>query len=209
MRLEYRWLHSVALLGSIVAASILAVACGGVEELDNAATATSPPRAGLSTEAPTLGIGGGITSPTPEQPPRGVLVAESASVPLGLGSYCWSPPSDSGRPALCADALGIITGIEDLPTRAGATLSVTGALATLPMIMRDVSLWIAPEAPAAEGDDFRAWEAVSPARAVTAADHTLSLPSNLEKGRYLLMVRYAAGADGGSEATYGAVLVIE
>ena len=39
--------------------------------------------------------------------------------------------------------------------------------------------------------------------------HTVTLPAELEPGRYLLSVHYTAGPDRGSEATYGALLVVE
>src|SRR5690606_16765939 len=149
--------------------SVLAVACDNADDLAPTTTAPGAPSA-APTVTPSLAAGVGTESATPEDPPQGVLVAEDAEVALGLGSYCWSPPSASGQQALCADALGVITGIEDLPTNAGATLTVKGELALPPMTIGEASLWIAPDEPAAEGDEFRAWEAVSEASAVAVGN---------------------------------------
>src|SRR5690606_10704986 len=75
----------------LAAVSLLLVACEGTDAADEG-TATPAPTV---TATPTLDPagGGGIEPANPEAPPEGVLNSGSGSVPLGLGTYCWSPPA--------------------------------------------------------------------------------------------------------------------
>ncbi|MEX1022572.1 MAG: hypothetical protein WD058_05440, partial [Dehalococcoidia bacterium] len=156
--------------------------------------------------------GGGIEPANPDAPPEGTLNSASGEVALGLGSYCWSPPQGSGNPALCADAIGIITGADDLTVEAGATLEVTGDLTWPPMAIAYALLWDAADEPIAAGDEsqsFRAWQPGGGERELAYGDHSVTLPEDLAPGRYMLAINYSAGPDRGSEATYGAILIVE
>ncbi|MCK9493869.1 MAG: hypothetical protein M0R75_00045 [Dehalococcoidia bacterium] len=181
-------------------------------------TSTGTPEA-TATETPqTTGggaAGGGIEPANPEEPPTGALVSEGGEVDLGLGTYCWSPPAGSGAFAGCADMIGIITGTEDLAVTAGEVLTVTGDLTWPPMTIAYAQLRPAPADTVvpAEGD-FRAWSPEAEPtelefEAGAPDEHTITLPADLEPGRYLLAVNYTAGEGRGSEATYGAILVVE
>jgi len=160
--------------------------------------------------------GGGIEPANPESPPKGTLASGSGSVELGLGSYCWSPPASSGQPALCADAIGIITGVEDLTVEAGETLVIAGEAGTLPwppMTIAQASLWLATDEPIDEEAEFRAWQPQDDVVTLETHEeiggHSIVLPADLEPGTYVFTIQYTAGADRGSDANYGAVLIVE
>jgi hypothetical protein len=159
--------------------------------------------------------GGGIEPANPDAPPQGTLASSSDRVPLGLGSYCWSPPAATGQPAMCADAIGIITATEDLDAAPGEVLTIAGEAGTLPwppMTIAHAALWPAPAEPFDAQPAFRAWhpdgdEVVVETRE-EIGEHSILLPADLEPGRYILVLNYTAGPDRGSDATYGAVIVI-
>lgn len=210
-------------LGLVFAGSmlILGVACNSDDE---ASTPTATPTASetpASTETPPSsggGAAGGIEPANPDAPPQGTVASASGEVDLGLGSYCWSPPASSGNPALCADAIGIITATADLVVEPGEVLTIAddepGTLPWPPMAIDTATLYTLDGEPVAQEADFRAWQ---PGEGGTNLDtdsseigaHTITVPADLEPGRYLLAVFYTAGPDRGSDATYGAVLVVE
>lgn len=204
----------VALVG-LAAASLLLAACDGTDAADDGAGTPPPTVTGTPEASPTPDAAGGGTEPAnPEEPPAGFLNSGSGSVPLGLGSYCWSPPTGSGKPALCVDKIGIITASDDLVVEAGEDLLVTGddrnEITLPPLSIAYAILYDAPDAPAAEEAGFRAWTPDSMSeRMLEFGDDVVSLPNDLEPGRYLLAVNYSAGPERGSEATYGAILVVE
>ncbi len=212
----------VALLGATL---MLGAACSDADERDEA-TATSMPDP-MSTVIATVEdsrdnpAGGGIEPATPDSPPEGTLASGSGEVDLGLGSYCWSPPTGSGEPSVCADSIGIITSTSDLTIEAGETLTIAdaepGTLPWPPLAIDSATLWAAPAEPIAAEADYRAWQPEGQFEdgidlAVDSSEigsHTITLPGDLEPGRYLLSVFYTAGPDRGSDATYGAILIVE
>lgn len=165
--------------------------------------------------------GGDIEPATPDAPPEGTLASGSGEVELGLGSYCWSPPTSSGNPAICADAIGIITSTSDLTVSAGETLTIAdeepGTLPWPPLAIRSASLTEAPGEPIQSEADYRAWQPEGGFESGVDLEtdsseigtHTIALPEDLEPGRYLLAIFYTAGQDRGSDATYGAILTVE
>lgn len=173
------------------------------------------PTTGMPDDAPNP-AGGDIEPATPESPPEGTLTSGSGSVGLGLGSYCWSPPTGSGEPGLCADAIGIITAPDDLTVEAGETLTIAGEAGTLPwppMTIASATLWPAPAEPVEAQADFRAWRPEAGEMSLDTHEeigtHTIVLPDDLEPGTYILAVGYTDGPDRGSDAMYGAVIVVE
>jgi hypothetical protein len=212
----------VALLGATL---VLGVACSDTDEGDDT-TATSTPDP-MSTVIATVddsrddATDGDIEPATPDAPPQGTLASASGEVDLGLGSYCWSPPTSSGEPSLCADAIGIITGTSDLTVEAGETLTIAdaepGTLPWPPLAIDSATLWMAPDEPISAEADFRAWQPEGQiedgidleADSSEIGSHTVTLPADLEPGRYLLSIFYTAGPDRGSDATYGAILIVE
>jgi hypothetical protein len=205
--------RTLGLLGLIAGASLLLIGCDGTDAADPESTPAVIATVEDSRDnSPTNG--GGIEPANPDSPPAGVLGSSGGSVALGLGSYCWSPPQASGNPAICADAIGIITNVADLPVTAGETLTITGDLSWPPMSIAIASLWTISGEPVTSGDDFRAWHPEGAIQGLqsdssTITEHTVTLPEDLAPGRYLLAVNYTAGPDRGSDATYGAILVIE
>lgn len=205
-----RFAHPLRLaMVALAGMTLLLAACDNTDAAGD--PTTTPTATATADEAAGGAAGGGIEPANPEAPPEGVLNSGSGSVPLGLGSYCWSPPTGSGQPALCVDALGITTAPDDLVVKAGEDLTVTGDEITLPpMSIAYATLYPASAEPVASGDDFRAWTPDSMNEvALEFGDDVISLPDDLEPGRYLLAVNYSAGPDRGSEATYGAILVVE
>lgn len=204
------------------AALILGACTNTDEDVDGAATPVpevTAPTTGTPEDAPGP-AGGGIEPANPKAPPEGTLASGSGSVELGLGSYCWSPPAASGQPALCADAIGVITAVDDLTVEPGETLTIAGEAGTLswpPMTIADATLYAALDEPVDSQPDFRAWQpqgTVSHGEIVLETheeigEHSIVLPHNLEPGRYILAVNYTAGPDRGSDAMYGAVLLVE
>lgn len=221
MRLRPLRLLGLALL---VGALALGAACTDDDGDDSAGAGGGSPAPTVETGTPGEGTpgagsgaaGGGIEPANPASPPEGRILAASGEVDLGLGSYCWSPPTGGGEVGHCADAIGIITGTEDLTVSPGETLTVTGDLAMPPMTISTARLHLATDEPIDAQPEFRAWQpnpdAVSQSLEVdssTTGEHTVALPDDLEPGRYVLDLSYTAGPDRGSDAQYGVVLVVE
>lgn len=206
------------LMLALAALALVLAACNGDDAGTPAAdgTPTSVPTEIATVQDSRDPAGGGIEPATADEPPPGTLVSEAGSVELGLGSYCWSPPLLSGNPAVCADAIGIITSPEDLTAAAGETLRITGEPGTLPwppMTIEAATLWPAPEEPIDTGAGYRAWQPDGDGQKLdteeTTGEHRVTLPDDLAPGRYLLSLFYSAGENRGSDAMYGALIVIE
>ncbi|MDA0270341.1 MAG: hypothetical protein O2798_09960 [Chloroflexi bacterium] len=153
--------------------------------------------------------GGGISPATPDEPPAGTFEVGGTEHALGLGSYCWSPPTGSGRPALCADAIGYITPPDPVTVAPGATIEITGGLAMAPIEITSVRLWTAPSEPVASGDGFTAWQPDGEGERLAVVDGlSITLPDGLEAGDYLLTVDIMS-IDPSSSATYSVILTVE
>ena len=218
MRFTRLRLAGVALLGATL---VFGTACNS--DNDEGATPTGGTPDPLSTVIATVEDSrdstGGIEPANPEAPPQGTIASAAGEVHLGLGSYCWSPPG--GNPGICADSIGIITAPSDLTVEAGETLAIAdeepGTLPWPPLAIDSATLWLAPDEPIQSEADYRAWRPDAGFEGGTnlATDsseigsHTITLPDDLEPGRYLLSILCTAGPDRGSDATYGAILVVE
>jgi hypothetical protein len=182
-------------------ALLLGAACS-----NDAAPSPTPTATPTATVDP---AGGGISPATPDKPPAGTFEVGGTEHVLGLGSYCWSPPRGSGRPALCADAIGYITPPDPVAVAPGATLEITGGLAMAPIEVTSVRLWTAPAEPVASGDGFTAWHPNGEATRLTVTDGlSITLPADLAPGHYLLAIDVMS-IDPSSSATYGAILTVE
>lgn len=217
----------LVLVGAIL---VLGAACTDSEDTDggdetSTPTTTSTPDP-MSTVIATVedsrdNDASGIEPANPDAPPEGTLASTSGEVELGLGSYCWSPPVASGNPSLCADAIGIITSPNDLTVSAGETLTIAddepGTLPWPPLAIDTATLTAAPSDPIQSEAEYRAWQLEGGFESGVNLEtdsseisaHTITLPEDLEPGRYLLTIFYTAGADRGSDATYGAILIVE
>ncbi|GMU41625.1 MAG: hypothetical protein AMXMBFR23_24910 [Chloroflexota bacterium] len=199
----------VAIIG---AGALLLAACSSTADGTPAPSPTQDPATVIvATNTPAPGLdpaGGGISPATPDEPPGGTFEVGGAAHPLGLGSYCWSPPQGSGNPAVCADAIGYITPVSDTAVTPGDTLEVTGGLAMAPIEIVTARLWLAPEAPVHAGAEFRAWHPGDDAVALTVDGTSIRLPADLEAGAYLLVVDIIS-IDPSSSAAYGAILTVE
>lgn len=153
--------------------------------------------------------GGGISPATPDEPPAGTFEVDGTEHPLGLGSYCWSPPTGSGLPAVCADAIGYITPPAPVTVAPGATLKITGGLAMAPIEVTSVMFWAAPAEPVATGEGFAAWHPEGEGKSLAVTDGlSVALPGDLAPGRYLVTVNIVS-IDASSSATYSVILAVE
>lgn len=199
---------------AIAAAAGLALllgACSTDEPASPTPTSTVDPTVIVSPEpSPTSdAAGGGISAATPDEPPAGTFEVDGAEHALGLGSYCWSPPTGSGRPAICADAIGYITPPDAVTVSSGATLEITGGLAMAPIEVTSVMFWAAPAEPVATGDGFAAWHPEGEGQPLVVTDGlSFALPSDLEPGRYLVTVSIIS-IDPSSSAMYSVILAVE
>jgi len=218
MRLTPLRTLGVALLGALL---VVGAACADSSDADDASTPDPLSTVIATVEDSRNPAGGGIEPANPISPPEGTLASTSGEVDLGLGSYCWSPPASTGAPSICADAIGIITSTSDLTVEAGETLRIAdetpGTLPWPPMAIRSASLWVASDEPTQAAAEYRAWQPAGGFEGgidleVDSSEigaHTITLPASLEPGRYLLSVFYTAGPDRGSDASYGAILIVE
>ncbi|MDP2328283.1 MAG: hypothetical protein Q8M79_09370 [Dehalococcoidia bacterium] len=158
---------------------------------------------------PNPAAGGGISPATPDEPPAGTFEVDGVEHALGLGSYCWSPPTGSGLPAVCADAIGYITPPEEVTVPAGTTLEITGGLAMAPIEVTSVMFWPAPAEPVATGEGFAAWHPGGEGQPLAVTDGlSVALPADLEPGRYLVAVSITS-IDPSSSAMYSVILAVE
>lgn len=171
-------------------------------------TSTPSPTASPDGTPATDPAGGGISPATPDEPPVGTFEVNGTEHPLRLGTYCWSPPTGSGRSALCVDAIGVITPLEPARVPSGGTLQVTGGLMMPPIEFTAITLWVLSEEPAHTGDEFLAWHPTDQVAELQPVDGAVTLPADLEPGRYLLTVDIMS-IDVSSTANYGTILEVE
>jgi hypothetical protein len=143
-----------------------------------------------------------------DEPPAAIARSDAASVPLGLGSYCWT----SGGMGLCADSPGIVTGTLDLDVDRGETVTIGGALARTEFAVVAARIRPVEGEPAERGDDFLIWTPTSgkwPGEWIElefeAVDGGLRLVAELPVGRYLvsLALSFPQG-----DAGYGLILAV-
>lgn len=141
-----------------------------------------------------------------ERPPDGAIEIEGELYPLGLGSNCWR--GDEGRAALCVDAIGIMTAPPYARSVPGTDVLLAGELAAAEIPIASAQLWPAPAEPVETGPGWEAWQ--PPQVGVSeldVADAALTLPDDLDAGRYLIAINVHE-AEFGSSATYGAIVTI-
>ena len=171
-------------------------------------TSTLPPAVDLPPVIAT--VVGGPPSPPPgatAEPPAASASDGAATVALGLGSYCWTPPAG---PGLCADAIGVITAPSSLRVATGDSLLLGGPLLAASVEAWSATAWVR-DAPVARGDDWLAWVpwsgSTDPVGQPLALDLDASaLTAPARPGSYLvsLSVSFPQG-----DATYGLLLEVE
>jgi hypothetical protein len=143
-----------------------------------------------------------------DEPPAAIARCGATSVPVGLGSYCWT----SGGIGLCADSPGIVTGTVDLDVGRGETVTIGGALARTEFAVVAARIRPVEGEPAERGDDFLIWTPTSgkwPGEWIElefeAVDGGLRLVAELPVGRYLvsLALSFPQG-----DAGYGLILAV-
>ncbi len=140
------------------------------------------------------------------KPPAAIATTGSASVDMGLGSYCWT----SGSRGLCSDWFGIRTGTVDLAVGRGEAVTIGGALAQTEFAVEEARIGPVEGEPADEGEDWLVWTSVSgdwpgewSALEFHVVDEGIRLMTELPAGRYLvsLSLRFPQGS-----ASYGLIL---
>jgi hypothetical protein len=196
------WLFATLLLASMVAVA----ACNSDEATSREPTATpaigDTATAPASTPPPSTGPGRG--SP-PAGPPHGAIEISGETFPLGLGTYCWT----TARGGQCVDAVGVITAFPHAEAAPGDAVALTGPLSDLDLRIDLVRFSLAPPEPFTEQDGWQAWqparETSSDLRAVARA---VTLPDDLEPGRYVIEFHVARADVLGHSATYGAIIEV-
>ena len=226
-----RWFITLGAGGALLLGACTDSGDPGDANTDTTTTATASPTATESTnggsgtvtatptDAPTK-IATVETSPTPEdgtpitsRPPELEATSASASIPAGLGTYCWTPPEGSGQPGLCADAIGIITTADPLTASPGTEVvleaSEADALGSATAV--NVQVWPRDELgdPISSGDWGVAWNPGAAQATViegTLADDTITFTAPDEASAYIvgLFVTFENG-----DAMYGLQLEVQ
>ena len=98
---------------------------------------------------------GGDSDPSSyASPPPVSATVDGSTVPLGLGSYCWTQPSG---PGLCADTIGIITGAVPLTVQRGDVIALASDLELSNATVQHSQAFPA-RTPLASGPDWLAWQ---------------------------------------------------
>jgi hypothetical protein len=126
------------------------------------------------------------------------------SVPLGIGTYCWSEP---GKGGLCVDAVGPVTGVNPLVVSRGARILVPNPAGS-PIQQAASYAWRADGPPLLAGATEMVWSfqpgtGVGLVTSITPGG--VELTADLEPGRYAVDIRlfFAAGDVG-----YGLLLEV-
>jgi hypothetical protein len=132
-------------------------------------------------------------SPSPEsgpsvEPPQAVLEVAGQEQVSGIGSYCWSQPTnDDSAMAVCADMIGTITPGEPLTVPAAFEARFRLAPEDTPA---ELVLWVRAVSPEEElGTDqegWRAWPGIPGENYPLALEQEPALKLNLEPGLYVL-----------------------
>ena len=135
------------------------------------------------------------------------LVAGTASVAkrAGLGTYCWG----GDEVGICADSLGIISGVGTLPIAGDESVTLSGDLAGVVIESATARAWPLSKVEMIEqGNDFNAWSPLGTALAipVVVAKKGLVLTPGLPQGDYLVSVRVLADR---GDAQYGIMLEVD
>ncbi len=164
------------------------------------ATAASPTATPTANAATPVGL---------DKPPAAIARAGSASVAMGLGSYCWTSASSG----LCVDTVGIMTGTTALGVSRGETVTIGGAFAQTDFTVSRARIRPVEGEPAYEGEDWLAWSPAAgdwpgewSALELDAGDEGFRLTAELPSGRYL--VSLSLGFPQG-DANYGLILEIQ
>ncbi len=173
---------------------------------------TAAPEQPLATAAPaTATQTATATAPAGlDEPPAAIARAGSASVAMGLGSYCWS----SGSVGRCADMVGPITGRAALQVGRGETVTIGGQLTQTEFIVERARIRSVEGEPAYEGEDWLAWTPAAhdwpgewSVLELDAVDEGLRLTAELPAGRYLVVLSLSFLPHG--SAGYGLILDVQ
>jgi hypothetical protein len=138
-------------------------------------------------------------------PPTLVAGTDTVATRAGLGTYCWS----GAEVGICADSIGIISGVGTLPIAGGESVTLSGDLAGVVIETVTARAWPLSEVELIEqGNDFVAWspQGTALAIAVVVDDEGFVLTPGLPQGDYLVSVRVLADR---GDAQYGILLKVD
>ncbi len=138
-------------------------------------------------------------------PPTLVAGTDTVATRAGLGTYCWS----GDEAGICADSIGIISGVGTLPIASGESVTLSGDLTGVVIETVTARAWRLSEVELIEqGNDFVAWSPQGTALAIPVVidDKGLVLTPGLPQGDYLVSVRVLADR---GDAQYGILLEVD
>ena len=138
-------------------------------------------------------------------PPTLVAGTDTVATRAGLGTYCWS----GDEAGICADSIGIISGVGTLPIASGESVTLSGDLTGVVIETVTAQAWRLSEVELIEqGNDFVAWSPQGTALAIPVVidDKGLVLTPGLPQGDYLVSVRVLADR---GDAQYGILLEVD
>ncbi len=198
----------------VTAALLVFGACSGGETSPPSPTPpqTATPERPLATVAPaTATQTATATAPAGlDEPPAAIARAGSASVAMGLGSYCWT----SGSVGRCVDMVGPITGTTALRVDRGEAVTIGGELAQTEFAVERARIRPVEGEPAYEGEDWQAWTPAAqdwPSEwgvlELDAVDEGLRFTAELPAGQYLVTISLSFLPHG--SAGYGLILDVQ
>ncbi len=138
------------------------------------------------------------------QPPDLVASSVAGRVPVATGTYCWA----SDGMGICADAMGVMTGVIPLRVAPGAAITIQGGLAWDSVEELTASVWTASDEPLFEGPSWIAWRPEEDVRSVAIRIEAdgLSLAAPAQQGRFVLSLSVNVPQ---GDVMYGLLLDVE
>jgi hypothetical protein len=164
-----------------MAFALLCASCADASGADTTGT-PAPPGPNAPTATPEVRIApvGGVAKPPPASATSG-----GTTVPLGLGTYCWSEPGKSG---VCADAIGPVTATQPLTVARGATITVANPVAGSAVNGATLTAWSGLGSRPIQGTE-QVWLLNGGTSATLAASSNatgLTFSADLPPGRYVI-----------------------
>jgi hypothetical protein len=197
----------------LIAATALIVGC--TDELDDDNDGLLEPTPAATTAPADTPAATPTATDTPDatgantQPPEGEIEVNGQVYDLGIGSFRWGA---EGSDAVEQEAMGVVVMTEAVRVSAGDDITIRflegGLMGDADVEIRDVRLFEAGE-PVEEGIDWVAFERPFDAMGLDLGDdaeHTITLPDDLEPGTYVLEIEVESGDD--NKATYGVLLEV-
>ena len=189
---------------ALTVAALLAACDSNEASPDGSPSPTATPTTTATPTPTSTGETPGHPTVDDTKPPVLVATSGSGSVPLGVGTYCWT----SATGGLCVDYVGIVTVRDALLAAAGSVIDIDASELTVDGVV--ATAWPLPVEPVwdEDGQATIAWspgedEGVAPVLAV--ADGHISFEADLPPGDYLVV--FFVQVPGG-DVSYGLQLTV-